>query len=89
MKSSGVGDQCEITHYFRRSSYPDFEPGSHTSSDDDDDDLSVVPVGDVLRDSTEEDMELVLPSGARVGHRSLMRWVCRGMKLTCNLVRAV
>ena len=55
-----------------RSSYPD-DCGSDEEMDDDQ--LSVVSSfgkPGFLPDS-EDDMELVLPSGARVGHRSLMR----------------
>lgn len=49
-------------------SYPDYDP----EADSDDDDLSLVEVkpGEDAGDET----ELILPSGARIGHRSLMRY---------------
>ncbi|XP_077579781.1 cytoplasmic 60S subunit biogenesis factor ZNF622 [Stigmatopora nigra] len=51
--------------YDFRSSYPD-----RSGDDDDDDDLP----GDKDVHYDDETMELVLPSGSRVGHRSLMRY---------------
>ena len=54
------------------SSYPD-----ECASDEeiDDDQMSIVSFNKTYQPDSEEDMELVLPSGARVGHRSLMRCV--------------
>ena len=55
-----------------RSSYPD-DCGSDEEIDDDE--LSIVSSfgKPAFQPDSEHDMELVLPSGARIGHRSLMR----------------
>nr|XP_031302692.1 zinc finger protein 622-like [Camelus dromedarius] len=53
--------------YDFRSSYPDHKEG------EDPDETEDLPSGKTL-EYDDETMELILPSGARVGHRSLMRY---------------
>ncbi|XP_074659191.1 cytoplasmic 60S subunit biogenesis factor ZNF622-like isoform X2 [Tubulanus polymorphus] len=74
---------CKILHegealleyadfYDYRSSYPDYQEGEEEGDDDDDDDESVADgEDDLLQD---EGYQLVLPSGATIGHRSLVRY---------------
>ncbi|XP_045643118.1 zinc finger protein 622 [Ursus americanus] len=53
--------------YDFRSSYPDYKEGGHP---DEIEDLSA----ERILECDDETMDLILPSGARVGHRSLMRY---------------
>uniref|UniRef100_G1MA45 Cytoplasmic 60S subunit biogenesis factor ZNF622 n=1 Tax=Ailuropoda melanoleuca TaxID=9646 RepID=G1MA45_AILME len=53
--------------YDFRSSYPDYQEGGHP---DEIEDLSA----ERILECDDETMDLILPSGARVGHRSLMRY---------------
>ncbi|XP_018413955.1 PREDICTED: zinc finger protein 622 isoform X2 [Nanorana parkeri] len=66
--------------YDFRSSYPD-----HKEVDDVETDDSDVP-DDKNLEFDEETMELVLPSGARIGHRSLMRYYKQKFGLTRAVV---
>ena len=61
-----------LCNYFFRPSYPD--DGGSSDEELDDDQMSIVTLGKpVYQPDCVDAMELVLPSGAKIGHRSLMR----------------